>query len=91
MDRCGQQAGKALSETDRIFCLGYSFPITDVMVRDFVISNAPKKDVQFYWVNKEKHQGDLSNVLPKSFKINEDYISENAIESFANDYVAGKI
>lgn len=86
-----QTAGDALAQARRVFCLGYSFPITDMMFRFFTLTNKSKGKVTFYWVNISKHQGDLREILPKSYSINEDYIRNNAISSFAEDYSSGSI
>jgi hypothetical protein len=86
-----QSAGRAINEAQRIFCMGYSFPVTDLMVRYFMLANKPKDKVLFYWVNINKHQDGLENVLPHSFEVKLDYCGTNAIENFASDYLNGKL
>ncbi len=86
-----QTAGDALKRAHRVFCLGYSFPITDMMIRFFTLTNKAKENVTFYWVNINKHQVDLREILPKSYSINEDYVKDDAITAFAEDYTYGKI
>jgi hypothetical protein len=46
------QAGSALRNASRIFCLGYSLPETDITMRFFLQSNTPQKPVPFFLVNK---------------------------------------
>jgi len=85
-------AGESLRKAERVFCLGYSFPLTDMMVRYFFLTNQPPGDVEFYWVNIEEHKDGLDNILPRSYHVHDCYVDEEApIEKFAKDYVNGNI
>jgi hypothetical protein len=86
------QAGSALREADRIFCLGYSFPLTDTMIKFFVLSNRPKRIDKFYWVNIDQPQEELKMILKDTFNVDCKYaVKENPIGAFVDDYVGGKI
>jgi len=86
-----QGAGEALQKAERIFCLGYSFPLTDMMVRYFILTNQSQRDVDFYWVNIAPHQDGLEKILPESYHLHECYVSHDAIPRFVDDYINGKI
>ena len=75
-------AANALLTADRVFCLGYSLPATDTMVRFLLQSSHPVHDTPLYVVNK---QGDGQKVachfrkmLPSCYQIDETYISTSA-------------
>jgi hypothetical protein len=82
-----QVAWNKLNEAQRIFCLGYSFPVTDMLVRFFTLTNITNHKVCFYWVNICQHKEELKTMLPKSWKINPSFVRNDAIEAFANFYV----
>jgi len=84
-------AGKALQGSKRVFCLGYSFPKTDIMVQFFTLTNNPSGEVQFYWVNIEKPHDNLQSMLSRSYIINDAYVREDAVSAFAEDYVNGRL
>lgn len=85
-------AGLAMRKANNVFCIGYSFPETDMMIKYFVNTSAPDEKFNFYWINKEDHTGKLENILPRSCKINKKYCcKQNAVSDFVVDYVNGAI
>jgi len=84
-------AGQALRGARRIFCLGYSFPVSDMMARFFILTNQSYGNVEFYWVNIAEHQGDLKDMLPLSYRINTQYRRDDAISVFTEDYINGDL
>lgn len=94
-------AGQALGEAKRVFCLGYSFPLTDMMVQFFIQTNHSNQETTFYWINIENHENRenndpkkdeaLRNILPDSYKINTKYTCEKAIPIFVDDYIEGRV
>lgn len=90
-------AGEALKKANRIFCLGYSFPITDMMVRFFALMNQTPHKAVFYWINqkewedREQRREEFRKVFPEGCELDQKYVSEDAVERFAKDYVEGKV
>ncbi len=83
-------AGNALKRAKRIFCLGYSFPATDMMVRHFVLSNTSSSGVKFYWVNLKEYEN-LADHLPENYIIDQSFLGNDSIERFAMAYATGDI
>jgi len=83
-------AGRALREAERVFCLGYSFPLTDLMIRSFILTNQPVGKVEFYWINISKPHDGLKEILPESYSIIFEYQGNDAIQKFVNNYEGKK-
>ncbi len=85
------EAGKALKNAKNIYCIGYSLPETDMLIRFFLEDNAPiQKHVPFYIVNTDKNiVKHYENLLPSCYyEIKEEYVCENQpVEKLVEDLV----
>jgi hypothetical protein len=52
-------AAEALENATRIFCLGYSMPLTDLTMRQFFATRPPREKADFYVVNLQSDGGRL--------------------------------
>lgn len=85
------RAGNLIQCARRIFCLGYSLPATDTMMRFFLNNNVPVPPVDFYVV-------DINDKAPRHFKsrLSDNYTiqgftGENAIPGFVSALRHGTI
>lgn len=86
-----QAAGQAFKIAKRVFCLGYSFPETDMMIRHFILTNENPEGAKFYWINLSEHAGKLEDLLPENYTIDRTYLGTDSIKNFAEAYTQGKI
>lgn len=90
-----QSAAQALRRSDRVFCLGYSIPATDLTVR-YWLGEAVSKFIEtssealFYIVNTDESISQrLADLLPRGLKPATAYCgTESPIPQFVNDLVA---
>lgn len=83
-------AGSAFKKAKRVFCLGYSFPETDMMIRHFVLTNANPDGAKFYWVNLTGDDSRLKNLLPEHYTVDSSDWGNDPIKNFAETYAQGK-
>jgi hypothetical protein len=80
-----QGAHKDWCSADRIFCLGYSLPVSDLTMRFFMHSRPSSKRVPFYIANKDSEiEHHFRELLPGNFDIKPAYTGDNAIPEFCN-------
>jgi hypothetical protein len=82
------QAAAALREATCVFCLGYSFPPTDISLRFFLQANAPQGKVPFFIVNLPQREivSHFRELLP-GYDVQEQFISINPIPRFVETLV----
>lgn len=84
-------AAKALRAAERVFCLGYSLPGTDTMVRFLLHGSQPQQGTPFYIVNKLGGRPNTGNkqsdpdeivehfrqILPSCYSLDTTYVSSS--------------
>jgi hypothetical protein len=76
------RASAALQSADRVFCIGYSLPTTDLGVRFFLLHGKPNVKVPLFIVNKDPNSvGHYASLLGASYEIDGKYAS-TGIETF---------
>ncbi len=75
------RASQALKQADRIFCLGYSLPESDLPVRFLLSGLAPSK-ASFEIVNLENRCDHFAKLLPKSLNVTQRFEGPGAVLDF---------
>jgi len=72
------EAAGVLQQASRVFCLGYSLPATDTMLRMFLLDNQPINRVPLYIVNRDRRQVKHYKTLLKGsrFAVDGRYVHE---------------
>jgi hypothetical protein len=85
-----EQALLALREADRIFCLGYSLPESDVTMR-FFLQGELKRNTPFYVVNRDANAlAHFQKLLPK-YNFKESFFGEASVRNFVEAYRNGRL
>ncbi len=88
-------AASAIWSADRVFCLGYSLPETDVTVRYWLSSRGSIRPiVDFYVVNVDEREEFIKHykkMLEPSFSIRDRFVSPNAIEKFTEALISDDV
>lgn len=67
-------AGQALRSAERLICIGYSLPETDLSFRFFLETNAPKGRIPLYIINPDiKSYAYYKKLLGTSYDVNDKY------------------
>jgi hypothetical protein len=77
-------ARDALSKADRIYCVGYSLPVTDSLLRFLLADATAGKDV--YPVNRTEHAPDHYSALLSAARVHNDHISPRGVSDFVGQY-----
>jgi hypothetical protein len=80
------QAGRAISNASRIYCIGYSLPPSDLTMAQFLKTCAPSKPIPMEVVNREPRQDHFAGLLGKSTF---EYIQKEADEKSVLRFVIG--
>jgi hypothetical protein len=81
-------ARRAIESAENLYCIGYSFPETDVMVRSLVSWSA-KRGIRCYPVNPDPSVVDRLKDIFDEEQLDDAYVgSSNATELFASSYPA---
>jgi hypothetical protein len=78
------QAGQAISNATRIFCIGYSLPLSDLTMAQFLKTCAPPKAIPFEIVNPDPSRKEhFSSLLGKdTYQYTQKYSGQNAVRDF---------
>jgi hypothetical protein len=84
------QAGEAIKRAERIICMGYSLPSSDLTMAQFLRSCAPEKRIPFEIVNLEAgKQGHFEAILLKDvYDVKQDMSGENCIPRYVAHHLA---
>lgn len=85
-----EQALLALREADRIFCLGYSLPESDVTMR-FFLQGERKRNIPFYVVNQDTNALTHFQKLLPGYAFKKSFSGVDSVRNFAEAYRSGRL
>lgn len=81
-----EQALQELRKADRIFCIGYSLPKTDITMR-FFLQGKKKIDKKFYVINPDPAAGDHFHEMLPGYDFNYDFVgNSHCVKQFSEEY-----
>ncbi len=79
-------AGQAIQSAERLVCIGYSLPETDLSFRFFLERNAPKNPIQLYLVNRKQESAErYKRLLGDFYHVDERYNGRVIDEQLLSD------
>lgn len=85
-------AAQELRNATRVFCLGYSFPETDLTMKFLIHSNAPIQRTKFYVVNTDKRSPEhFRQLLPESYDPDTGFVGEAGIPRLVDAITSGSL
>lgn len=81
-----QIAGTAIRFAERIYCLGYSLPETDLGIRFFLSDNSPSRKIELCPVNPDPRMLDhYRALLGHAYEIRPTYVCDGSISKLVRD------
>lgn len=86
------QAGKALRQAQRVYCLGYSFPKTDITMRFLIDSQLTQPGATFYVVNTDQQaKQHFTSVVSSFHEVDVRFVGEDPIRRLVEALVNGEL
>jgi hypothetical protein len=83
-----EDALAAIREADRIFCLGYSLPKSDITMR-FFLQGESKRNIPFYLVNLDGGSGEHFKAMLPGYSHQPPLFGEHCVQDFVEKYCGG--
>ena len=76
-------AGEALRLTDRLVCIGYSLPITDLSIQFFLADNHASEKIPLIIVNKDPGaEARYKELVGSSYEVEQPFSGPDAVQQF---------